>query len=40
MKFTKEEKLILKYAFSIEEFSDEEYFNLAFYFAENNGLNT
>jgi hypothetical protein len=39
MKFTEEEKLILEYAFSLEEFSDEDYFNLAFYFAENNGLN-
>lgn len=41
MKFTRAEKRILKYAHKQDEdeFSDEEYYDLAFYFAEHNGLN-
>jgi hypothetical protein len=41
MRFTKAEQMILEYAFGLEEeeFSDEDYYELAFYFAEHNGLN-
>ena len=38
MRFTKAEQMILEYAFGLEEeeFSDEDYYELAFYFAEHN----
>ena len=41
MQFTNAQKKILDYAFKLEGygFSDEEYFELAFFFAEHNGLN-
>ena len=41
MQFTDAQKMILKYALELEEqgFSDEEYYDLAYYFAEHNGLN-
>ena len=41
MRFSPAEKKILEYAFSLEDegFSDEEYFDLAYFFAKQNGLN-
>ncbi len=41
MKFTKAQQHILDCAMELDdcEFTDEEYYELAFYFAENNGLN-
>ena len=40
MKFTSGEKKILDFALALdEEFSDEDYYELAYYFAKNNGLN-
>jgi len=41
MRFTDAQKMILNYALELEErgFSDEEYYELAFFFAEHNGLN-
>ena len=40
MKFTEKESIILEFVFSHDEiFSDEEYYNLAYKFAETNGLN-
>ena len=40
MRFTDGEKKILDFAISLdEEFSDEDYYELAYYFAEHNGLN-
>jgi hypothetical protein len=41
MYFTDAQRMILDYALKLEEqgFSDEEYYDLAFYFARQNGLN-
>ena len=41
MRFTDAEKQILDYAQKVDEceFSDEQYYELAFYFAQRNGLN-
>lgn len=40
MKFTDKESIILEFVLSQDnKYSDEEYINLAFEFAENNGLN-
>ena len=40
MQFTDAQKMILKYALELEEqgFSDEEYYDLAYYFAEHNSF--
>ena len=41
MRFTDAEKQILDYALKVDEcdFSDEQYYELAYYFAQRNGLN-
>ena len=41
MQFTDAQQMILDYAMGLEDqgFSDEEYYDLAFYFAKHNGLN-
>ena len=41
MRFTDAEKQILDYAKNVDEceFSDEQYYELAYYFAQRNGLN-
>jgi hypothetical protein len=42
MQFTTGEQKILEFAFHLDEdeFSDEDYYELAYYFAKHNGLNT
>jgi hypothetical protein len=40
MKFTEREQIILDFVFSQDEkYTDEEYYNISYSFAENNGLN-
>ena len=40
MRFSDAQKKIIDFAFYLEDFDDEELFDLAFFFAQNNGLNT